>query len=195
MNIKYPLKILAISQDFSKRNPSGGALLRILNQLSDNHNVLCIGGSDRPFEMKNNIDYIRSFRISKLGTLISYLTFHVSHYIVCVWLIKFKRRQFDVIQTIDGESFIGSVVTFHFCDAAYIRLAREKNLYKSDSLIGFLVSLQAKIIYHLRAYVEARNCRADHVKCIIAVSKGLSDEIERFYKPRVKPVIIPNILP
>jgi hypothetical protein len=190
-----PLNILAISQDFSNRNPSGACLLRILNSLADRHHVQCISGAGKPSGMHEKIQHIRALRISQLGMLVSLVSFHISHFLIWLWLVLFKRKKFDVIQTIDGESFLGTVVTFHFCSAAFLIVAREEELFTYRTLLEMLTSLQARMIHLLKSLVELYVCRSARTKAIIAVSKGLSADLERFYKPNKKPVVIVNSLP
>jgi hypothetical protein len=115
--------------------------------------------------------------------------------LVWLWLILAKRKKFDVIQTIDGESFLGTVITFHFCSAAYRIIARDKGLFSYRNFLEMLTSLQSWLIQLTKSFVELCVCRSRRTKVIIAVSKGLAADIERFYKPLIKPVVVPNSLP
>lgn len=170
-------------------------LLRILNHLADKHSILCIGGERRPLEMNNKIEYIRSFRVSSLGLLISFISFHISHLLVYLWAVAVKKRKFDIVQTKDGESFVGNVITFHFCDAAYLRIAHQHGLFVTQGLKVIAATTQLIILYFLRTLVEMIVCKSNRTKKIIAVSRGLAEDIETYYKPKVKPVVIPNSLP
>jgi hypothetical protein len=145
--------------------------------------------------MHQGIQHVHAFRISQLGMLLSLVTFHISHHLVWSWLVFFKRKKYDVIQTIDGESFLGTVVTFHFCSAAFRVIARDEGLFAYKNFWEMLTSLQAWLIHLIKSTVELYVCRSRRTKVLIAVSSGTAADIERFYKPLKTPVVIVNSLP
>jgi len=194
VNAASKKSILAISQDFSARNPSGTAFLRVLNQLSESYDITCMGGTPRPPEIPACINYVRAHRVGGLGLLAGFVSFHVSHVFMWLWLTVVKRKRYDVVHTIDAESFLGHIITFHCCDRAFLKIIRDNGLAQSGSWLHVLSNAQALAIYNTRAWIEQRVCRARRTKAIIAVSSGLARDLD-LYQPRVKPIVIPNALP
>ncbi len=189
------LRILALTQDFSRRNPGGAALLRALRPLAARHDITCLAGGPRPEEMPAEITYLRLPRLRGCGLLAGLLWFHLAHPLAWWWLTRVRGQRFDVVQTIDAESLLGTVVTFQFCDAAYLRLAGPAGLFRGDNLASRLSGLQERLIRHLRAAVQRRVCASPRTRAIIAVSARLADDLRAAYAPRVPPVVIPNAAP
>ena len=187
-----PLRILAIAQDFSRRNPSGSALLRLLNVLSASHAVTCVGGSCRPAEMDARIRYVRAWRPARGGVLLGLAAFHLSHWLVFRWLTDVRRERFDVVQTIDSESLLGTVVTFHCCHAAYLTTMEQLGLLSWPGWRGSAAAAYTRLIYRFRAAVERRVCGSARTAAIIALSEGSAADIVRHYAPRVAPAVVPN---
>jgi hypothetical protein len=188
------LRILAVSQDFSPANPSGAALLRILNGMADRNSITCLGGGPRPDRMKESIRYCRAPCLRGCGLLAAFLSFHVSHLVAWFWLRAAKGERFDVVQTIDAESLLGTVVTFHCCSAAILEVASSQGLLRGDGPLEALACFQARALYALRAWFERRVSRARRTRGIIALSAGSAEDIKRCYSPRVEPAVIPNAL-
>lgn len=186
------MRILAIAQDFSRRNPSGSALLRLLNVLAAGHAVTCVGGSRRPAEMNARIRYVRAWRPARGGVLFGLAAFHLSHWLVCRWLTTVRRERFDVVQTIDSESLLGTVVTFHCCHAAYLATMEPLGLLNGPGWRGAAAAAYTRLIYRFRAAVERRVCRSARTAAIIALSDGSAADIVRHYAPRVPPAVVPN---
>ncbi len=186
------MRILAIAQDFSRRNPSGSALLRLLNVLVRRHAVTCMGGTPRPAEMDPAIRYIRAWRPRRGGVLAGLLAFHASHWVAYRWLTAVRGERFDIVQTIDSESLLGTVVTFHCCHAAYLETMDRSGLLRWTGWRGHAAAAYTRLIYRFRAAVERRVCRSSRTAGIIALSAGSAADVVRHYSPRAAPVVIPN---
>ena len=186
-----PLSILAISQDFSRGNPSGSVLLRMLNTLADRHRITCLGTGPRPPEMAGAIRYIRVPRVRRCGLLVAFLTFHLTHRIALAWL-RARGSRFDVVQTVDAESVAGNVVTYHFCSRAYLRLARERGFLRAAGWRGIPGVLQVWCLYQLRAVVERAVARSARTRAIICLSEGLRRDVVDCYQPTAPVSVIPN---
>jgi hypothetical protein len=189
------MRILAITQDFSRRNPGGWALACILNDLADRHDIMCIGGAPRPDELHASITYCRAFRIQHAGIFAGLITFHLSHFFIWLWLSYVRRKKFDVIQTIDAESLIGTVVTFQFCDAAFLELAKQYRLFNASTWRGRIGAMNELIIRKFRTVIQRRVCRSHRTRAIIAVSSQLAEHLTQHYQPAVTPVVITNPIP
>ena len=189
------LRILAISQDFSNRNPGGAALLRVLAPLADRHELTCLGGGSPPPGFPSAATYVRVPRLHGCGLLANFLWFHLAHRVAWLVLTRLRGRRYDVVQTIDAESLLGTVVTFQFCDAAYLPIARQAGLFRGWNLASRLTGLQEHALRLLRRAIQRRVCAAPRTRAIIAVSARLADDLRAHCQPRVDPVVIPNAAP
>lgn len=188
------LTIVAISQDFSTANPSGAALLRVMNALADAQCVVCIGGSVRPLTMNRAITYVRAFVPPRCGMLAGFLGFHLSHLLVYAWL-RIRGLRADVVQTVDAESLLGTVSTFHCCDAALLDASRRCGAGRQRGLAGLAASLQSRLLSRLRIAIQKHVCRSSRTRAIIALSQGSSRDIQHWYRPCVPLTVVPNSLP
>ncbi len=188
-----PLTIVAISQDFTRTNPGGAALLRVMNAIALSHRVVCIGGTRRPEEMNSSIRYYRAPSPKRFGMLMAFVAFHLTHLLVYGGLCL-RGLKPDVIQTVDVESLLGTVSTFHCCDAALRDAARQAGVRPQRGLCGRAAAFQSRLLSGIRICLQKRVCRSFRTRAIIALSEGSSRDIKKWYAPRIQPVIIPNSL-
>ena len=188
-----PLAILALAHDFSPANPGGSALLRILNALAARDRVTCIGCGPRPPAMDPRIRYVPAGGFRRGGMLLRFLA--ARRALDRAGRALLRRERFDVVQTLDSESDLGTVVTFHCCHAAYREAMRARGLLAGRGLRGWLANRQIRLLLALRIALERRTCARPRTRAIVALSAGSARDLCQWYRPAVEPVVIPNAAP
>ena len=188
-----PLRILALAHDFSRANPGGSSLLRVLNTLAAHDHITCMGCGPRPDAMDARITYHRAPALRRGGMLLRFLTARRALHRHAARLLA--RESFDVVQALDSECDLGTVVTFHCCHAAYRATMQAAGLLTGHGLRGRLANLQICLLLRLRIALERGVCHSPRTRAIIALSAGSARDLVQWYTPRVAPVVIPNAAP
>jgi len=185
------LKIAFIAADVHHKKGPASVTASLIERLCEDHQISVfahtIGGID-----VNKIKYYKVPAIRR-RSLLGHLTFLASSTILLAFLSLLKKRDFDIIHSVD-YLFYADVITSHFCEREGIRLERANIIeIPHGSAWQKLKAIDHKIYRSLQVFLEGREFGRNISKMRIVVSQRMKDEFVRYYGNASESIIvIPN---
>ncbi len=124
---------------------------------------------------------------------LSSITWLVSSNIIFAVLSLLKKRDFDIIHSVD-YLFYADVITSHFCEREGMRLETANIIeIPRGSVWQKLKALDYRIYRSLRVFFEGREFGLNNSRALIVVSPSMKEEFVRHYGATAESIIvIPN---
>jgi glycosyltransferase involved in cell wall biosynthesis len=171
----------------TKTNPIGSCHLRMLSGLlSDWKATVFAVEFENPDSSR--VEFVRIPAI-KRPLFLLFLTYHLLHPLFYLFYKIRTGKKFDIIQTVEGNSFLGNVRYPHFCHKAF--LAERWRQSRSPMLIRRAASY---LNHKFHAICEEVIYRLSSTKAVVVPSSGLAKELEKYFGRclRGKIFVIPN---
>lgn len=185
-----PLRILMLEPNFMPTFPAGGQMLLLAKALSKRHQITVVASRVDP-SLQDSVEWIRTEKPVYYG----------SSEVFAKALSAHRGRFFDIIHTSDPKiqapkflKYRGYIATVHSCAKKRLEIFRKGGMRYSGPNWKFRLMYNFLQFFRLEvaAWKEKRLARASNQQVWVAVSKGLADEMRRFYRPDGTIEVIPN---
>jgi UDP-glucose:(heptosyl)LPS alpha-1,3-glucosyltransferase len=183
------VNIAFVTPAVNKRTGTNMFLAELIEHLVDNHNVTIVSTELSDLDCFGKLTFYRVPDLPKwVPNLIRYLWFLlISDFLLHLHQIK----KFDIIHSTGGDCFHANIITSHFCQHERLVLTR-KGRIRLDSPT-FFHKIHTWVYMQVVSAIEKKQYTSIGLKKVIAVSRGLRDELIRHYGcPPSKIVCIPN---
>ena len=190
--MKTPLRILMLEPNFMSTYPAGGQMLLLARALSKRHQITVVASRVDP-SLQDSVEWIRTEKPVYYG----------SSRVFAKALSAHRGEFFDIVHTSDPKihppkflNYRGNIATVHSCVRARLEIFRSGGMRYNGQNWKFrlIYNVGQFFRFEVAAWKEKRLAQAPNQQVWVAVSKGLADELRRFYRPEGYIEVIPNAI-
>ncbi len=188
------MKIAFFVIALTRRNPAGSTFIDTIESLVSKGIDVTVYSNKLDNDLRGKIHHVSIPIIKFLGIPGSLVSFQIMHTVMYLWRRLYYKERFDVIHTIDSESFLANIVTFHVCSAEFLSVIRREKLW-IDGFSPTVVIANISLFLNLsiRKLFEAVNCK--RCKCVFALTEWHKGSLAKYYHVSTSKIhLFPNCI-